>query len=125
MTFAARTIMDGGGDSGGGGGGGGGGGTALAVSLSVGAVVTTGSVGALLISASVTGTATGGTAPYGYAWTPITGELFTVTTPTAAATTFRYTPPFEGAFVLVYRLTVTDAAGGSVFADVEVEFEGF
>ena len=119
MTFAARPMMDGGGDSGGGGGG-----TALAISLSVASIITIGSLGTLITSGSVTGSATGGTAPYTYAWTPVTADIFTVTTPTAAATTFSFTPPFEGLYVASYRLTVTDAAAGAVFADVEVFFEG-
>jgi len=121
MTFAARPMMDGGGDSGGGGGGGG---TALAMSLSVASILTTGALNTLLTSASVTGSATGGTAPYTYAWTSVTADIFTVTTPTAAATTFSFTPPFEGLYVASYRLTVTDAAAGAVFADIEVFFEG-
>lgn len=62
-------------------------------------------------SDATTATPSGGTAPYTYAWSQTGGDSMTITSPTAASTTFSKSVPdavgYEGYFVCV----VTDNVG--------------
>ena len=76
---------------------------------------------------SVTVTPSGGTSPYTYAWTLLSGDTLTVTSPSAATTTFSKTGMGTGdSFSATYRCTVTDSTGGTPLtatADVPVTIE--
>lgn len=73
---------------------------------------------------SVTVTPVGGTAPYTYAWSYVSGTTATVTSPTAASTTFsRSASSSTGAgssYNGVYRCTVTDSLSNTATVDVTV-----
>jgi hypothetical protein len=69
---------------------------------------------------SVTVTASGGTGPYTYAWTNVSGETFTVTSPTAASTTFSITVAADDVKTAEYRCTVTDSLAATYAVDVSV-----
>jgi hypothetical protein len=71
-------------------------------------------------SNSVTITPSVGLAPYTYAWTYISGTVLTVTSPTAAATTFSTTLTNGQSVSAVYRCTVTDAELRTKTIDVSV-----
>lgn len=65
----------------------------------------------------VTATASGGTAPYSYAWRQIDGvEVWGITAATSAASRFNVTVPGGGVETATFECTVTDARGrtGSV-----------
>jgi len=76
---------------------------------------------------STTVTPSGGVSPYTYAWTLLSGDTLTVTSPTAASTTFSKTGLAEGDyFFATYRCTVTDSTAGTPLtatADVYVTIE--
>jgi hypothetical protein len=80
-----------------------------------------------ITSNSTTVTPSGGTSPYSYAWTKVTGDTLTVTSPTAASTTFSTSGLGEGNFVAAtYRCTVTDSTTPTALtatADVSVTLE--
>lgn len=65
---------------------------------------------------------TGGTPPYTYAWTKISGDTLTVTSPTAASSTFSSTLTDGQTKSAVYRCTVTDSAGvpATAYDDVTI-----
>ena len=65
---------------------------------------------------TVTVTPVGGTGPYTYAWTFVSGDAVTVQNPTAAATKFSSTTSAES----VYRCTVTDSLAATAVANVGV-----
>lgn len=71
-------------------------------------------------------TATGGTAPYSYAWTIITytnGTSPTVGSPASATTTFTQTNLAAGDVdTATFRCTVTDSASNSTTVDVDASF---
>jgi len=69
---------------------------------------------------SVTVTPAGGTAPYTYAWTKVSGDDFDIGAPTTATTTFSGTPEFNSDLSGVYRCTVTDDAGSPLTASITV-----
>jgi hypothetical protein len=67
-------------------------------------------------------TATGGTSPYTYAWTRISGStLITANSASAATTTFTGTPLVNNTtYDAVFRCTVTDNAAATKTVDVTV-----
>lgn len=73
--------------------------------------VTTGS------TVTLSGSATGGTAPYSYAWTQLSGTTVTLSSSSAQAPTF--TAP-GGAGTLSFRVTVADAASQTSTDDVTI-----
>jgi hypothetical protein len=78
---------------------------------------------ATLTTASTTVTPSGGTAPYTYAWTFVSGDSFTITSASAATTTFSATLNEDEFVSGIYRCTVTDSTGGTPLtatADVPV-----
>ena len=86
------------------------------MSLSVTPSVTgayNGTSGGIISITSTTATATpvGGTGPFTYAWTKVSGDTLTVTNPTNASTAFRASiGPGDSRFA-TYRCTVTDSLG--------------
>ena len=73
---------------------------------------------------SVTCTPTAGTSPFTYAWTRVSGDIFTVTSPTAATTTFSKTVAPGAIYTGVYRCTITDSLGATASATASTEVEG-
>lgn len=63
---------------------------------------------------------TGGTPAYTYNWTRVSGDTYTITTATAANTTFSTTLTNGQTKSGVYRCTVTDSLGATATADVTV-----
>ncbi|MDR7101530.1 hypothetical protein [Croceicoccus sp. BE223] len=86
----------------------------LAVSVSPASRSTVGST-ATLTSEAVTAVAVGGTGPYSYAWTKLSGGAITINSPAAATTTFTAASMGIGESRTAYFLcTVTDAATDTV-----------
>lgn len=76
---------------------------------------------ATVTSNSVTVTPTGGTAPYTYAWTHLSGSSSVlVTSPTSATTTFSGNIPKNQERLAVKRCTVTDSLLATATVDVSV-----
>lgn len=75
-------------------------------------------------SAAATVTATGGTPPYSYAWTRISGSTdISATSASAASTTFDVVSMSDGATKsAIFRCTVTDDVAATATIDVSVEF---
>lgn len=97
--------------------------TALAVSISPSSLYTTRVGAGTVVSAPATATASGGSGGYTYAWTYVSGNSFSVTSPTSASTTFS-TSLLAAQYKLgVYRCTVTDSLSNTAHADITIEFE--
>lgn len=79
--------------------------------------------GTPLTTASTTVTPTGGTSPYTYAWTRISGStLITANSASAATTTFTGSSLASGTtYSAVFRCTVTDNVAATKTVDVNVE----
>lgn len=102
----------------------------LAVALSDDEVQGTSSgTGTATTSPAVTATASGGTAPYTYAWTleNYTASVPpTANSPTAATTTFTQTSMDPGGiYTSAFRITVTDANSVTAFNIVSANFADF
>lgn len=80
-------------------------------------VVSTGDGGG---SSSCTVTPSGGTGPYSYAWTKVSGTTITVSSPAAATTGFSTTLIPGQLVTAVYRCTVTDSLLATATADVSI-----
>ncbi|WP_414674528.1 PKD domain-containing protein [Luteibacter sp.] len=78
--------------------------------------------GAGVAFGSSTAFPTGGTPPYSYAWTFVSGSTFTVNNAATSTATFVRTgnPPQGTSASAVYRVTVTDSASGTAFKDITV-----
>lgn len=75
-----------------------------------------------ITSDAVTVTATGGTGPYTYAWTRVSGSsAISAGTPSADATTFSANVPKNLERIGVWRCTVTDSLAATASVDVSVE----
>ena len=100
----------------------------LSASANVGSVTGSGSTGVpganiSVTTGSVTVTPSGGSAPYTYAWTNVSGTTATVNSATSATTTFtRNAAGSNGGtnYTGVYRCTVTDSAARTASVDVTV-----
>lgn len=79
--------------------------------------------GATIVTASTTVTPTGGTTPYTYAWTRISGSTsISATSATSATTTFTGTSLASGTtYSAVFRCTITDNVAATKTVDVNVE----
>lgn len=102
----------------------GGGGGSFSVTASPGSAsgaVTDNNLFVNVVSNGVTVTPTGGTGPYTYLWTKVSGDsAVTVSNSTAASVTFSATVPRDQERNAVYRCTVTDSLAASAFVDVYV-----
>lgn len=76
-------------------------------------------------SSTITGNVTGGVGPFTFAWTRVSGDTYTINSPTNATTTFSTSGPSGSIKFGVYRFTVTDTGNGDAeeFADIDVTFE--
>lgn len=74
-----------------------------------------------VVTSSSTATATGGSAPYTYAWTPVSddglGGTWSAQQPNAAGTTFHASSVLDQS-VATFRCTATDARGATGTIDV-------
>jgi hypothetical protein len=97
----------------------------LALSLNYSSLSVTGAASSLT-SAIVTGTATGGTGPYTYAWTRTVDPGYatvTANSPAAASTSFTASGLISSEpDNATYRCTVTDSLGATAAADVALTF---
>ena len=93
----------------------------LTVSASPSAISKT-DTAATIVTASTTVTAVGGTSPYTYAWTRISGSSsISATSASAATTTFTGSSLVSGTtYDAVFRCTVTDSAGTPAVKTVDV-----
>lgn len=76
-------------------------------------------------SNAATVTASGGTAPYTYAWSKVSGDTLTVESSTAASTRFGHSSATVGTWTGVYRCTVTDAASNTATVDVTATIDSY
>jgi hypothetical protein len=86
----------------------------------------TGSAVTPMTSATATATPSGGTGPYTYSWTRISGDTFTINSSTAAATTMTASVAPGHIKAGTYRCTVTDSTAGTplvAYDEIPVTFE--
>jgi hypothetical protein len=76
--------------------------------------------GGVITSAAAFATPTGGTGPYTYAWTIVSGNALTVNTPNSANTSFRSSVGPGNSKFAVYRCTCTDSLGTTADDTVNV-----
>lgn len=78
---------------------------------------------ATAISDLATATESGGTGPYTYAWTFVSGDAMTIGAPTSNATTFSKTNDVAGnpVFNAVFKCTVTDNNSNTAEDTVDVQ----
>jgi hypothetical protein len=95
-------------------------GGALVATVDTSSVAGTRTGSGLVTTDTVTVTASGGTGPYTYAWTKVSGDTFTVTAPTGAATAFEVTVALGETQNAVYKCTVTDSVAATYNISVSV-----
>lgn len=76
-----------------------------------------------LISGTSTGSATGGAGGYTYAWTFVSGDSYTINSPSSAATRFTTSLAANQFKSGTYRCTVTDSLGATASATTLIEME--
>lgn len=76
-------------------------------------------------SVLVSGNVTDGVGPFTFAWARVSGDIFTINTPTEIDTTFTTFGTSGASKSGTYRLTVTDTgnADAETTADIDVSFE--
>lgn len=76
-------------------------------------------------SNTATGNVTAGVGPFTFAWTSVSGDVFTINTPTSIDTTFTTFGTIGTSKSGTYRLTITDTGDGDAetTADINVSFE--
>ena len=99
--------------------------SALAVTITPGYLYKSRTGTGSITSATDTGSATGGVGSYTYAWTYVSGDSYTINSPSSAGTTFTTTLSSGATKSGVYRCTATDSAGGTAYADATIDFEAF
>jgi len=95
----------------------------LAITISPASTYTTRSGSGSLTSPTSTGSASGGAGGYSYAWTYVSGDSFTINTPSTAATTFTTSLGVNIFKSGTYRCTVTDSVSATAYADTLIELE--
>lgn len=98
---------------------------ALSISISPSSLYNSRSGSGSLTSSTATGTASGGTGPYTYAWTYVSGNSYTINSPSSASTTFTTSLTAGQLKSGVYRCTVTDSLSATASATITVEMESF
>ncbi len=79
-----------------------------------------------IFTPGVTATPSGGTGPYAYAWTRVSGSTLSVSAPLSASTTFSYySAAAEWVANSVYRVTVTDSTGATATRDITIDIERY
>ena len=97
----------------------------LAVNISPGNVYA-GGYTATITTQTVTANGVGGSAPYTYSWTKVSGLQINVLSAATAATTFNATTMISPSDrIAVYRCTVTDSLAATSYSDITVECERF
>lgn len=97
--------------------------TALSINISPGDMYTSRSGSGPVTSGTDTASGSGGSGGYTYVWSYQSGDLYTISSATTAATTFS-TSVGAGVFKSgVYRCTVTDSLSATAYQDVTIEFE--
>ena len=76
-----------------------------------------------LTSDPATGTGAGGSGGYTYAWTYVSGDSYTINSPSSATTTFTTSLASEQLKVGTYRCTVTDSSSNIASSTIVVELE--
>ena len=78
-----------------------------------------------ITTASVTAVPSGQTGSVTYAWTKVSGDTMTVTSPTSSSTTFSTAPGFGNTKSAIYKCTATDSAShvASDTVDVTIAFD--
>lgn len=95
----------------------------LSISISPSSLYNSRSGGGSLTSSPATGTGSGGTAPYTYAWTYVSGNSYTINSPSSASTTFTTSLTAGQLKSGVYRCTVTDSLSATASDTITVEME--
>ena len=109
--------------AGSGGGSGGAGGT-LAVSISPTDVGNFSTAPSFTGAIGVTATASGGTGPYTYAWTKVSGNAITIASPSSATTKFNVSGmAVNETRLATFRVTATDAVLATATSDVPVSMD--
>lgn len=97
----------------------------LSVSISPSSLYNSRTGNGSLTSSPATGTGSGGTGPYTYAWTYVSGNSYTINSPSSATTTFTTSLTAGQLKSGVYRCTVTDSLSATASATITVDMESF
>ena len=95
----------------------------LVINISPTSTYTTRAGAGSLTSPTSTGVAGGGSGGYTYAWTYVSGDSFTINTPSTAGTTFTTTLGAAQYKAGTYRCTVTDSSSATASATTLIELE--
>jgi hypothetical protein len=95
----------------------------LTISISPASIANLRSGAGSITSDPATGTGAGGSGGYTYAWTYVSGDSYTINSPSSASTTFTTTLAAEELKTGTYRCTVTDSLSNTASNTIVVELE--